>query len=65
LVAHPPPWLKKSFEDNFKIVIARGTNTGTLKKKKKGKRKGSSPGAPNASQPRGMEMSCPGSPTLA
>jgi hypothetical protein len=29
LVAHPPSWLKRCFEDNCKIMITRATNTGT------------------------------------
>jgi hypothetical protein len=35
LAAHPPPWLKKCFEDNCKIMMARETNTGSLKRKEK------------------------------
>jgi hypothetical protein len=35
LAAHPPPWLKKGFEDNYKIIMARATNNGTLKRKEK------------------------------
>jgi hypothetical protein len=32
LAAYPPPWLKKCFEDNCKIMMARATN---IKKKKR------------------------------
>jgi hypothetical protein len=38
LAAHPPPWLKKCFKDNCKIMMARATNTGTIKRKKKRKK---------------------------
>jgi hypothetical protein len=44
LAAHPPPWLKRCFEDNCKIIIARTTNTETIKEKEK---KSSSPSGPN------------------
>jgi hypothetical protein len=35
LVDHLPPWLKKCFEDNYKIMMARETIPGTLKRKEK------------------------------
>jgi hypothetical protein len=35
LAAHPPPCLKKCFEDNCKIMMARTTNTGTIKRNEK------------------------------
>jgi hypothetical protein len=38
LVAHPPPWLKKCFEDSCKIMMARTTNMGLLKERKREKR---------------------------
>jgi hypothetical protein len=34
LAAHPP-WLKKCFKDNYKNMMTRATNTGTLKRKPK------------------------------
>jgi hypothetical protein len=34
LAAHPP-WLKKCFKDSCKMMMARATNAGTLKRKKK------------------------------
>jgi hypothetical protein len=36
LAAHPP-WLKKCFEDNCKIMMVRETDTGTIKRNKKRK----------------------------
>jgi hypothetical protein len=38
LTAHPPPWLKKCFKDYCKIIMARATNTGPIKRKKKGEK---------------------------
>jgi hypothetical protein len=37
LVAHLPPWLKKCFEDNCKILMARAINTGNIRRKEKRK----------------------------
>jgi hypothetical protein len=34
-LAFVPPWLKKCFEDNCKILMARVLATGTVKKKEK------------------------------
>jgi hypothetical protein len=63
LAAYPPPWLKKCFEDNCKIMMARATNI-KKKKKEREKEQGSFPSALNAPQYGGMETSHPGSPTL-
>jgi hypothetical protein len=32
LAAHPPSWLKKCFKENCKFMMARATNTGTIKR---------------------------------
>jgi hypothetical protein len=62
LVAHPS-WLKKCFKDSCKIMMVSATNTGTLKKWKREKKR-LLPSAPDAPQHGGMETSCPSSPTL-
>jgi hypothetical protein len=54
LATHPPPWLRKGFEDNCKIMMTRATNTETLKAKEM---KGSSSSASDAPQHGGMEPS--------
>jgi hypothetical protein len=35
MATHPLPWLKKFFEDNFKILMAKTMTTGTIKRGKK------------------------------